>query len=233
LLVAGMVGFVGLSTGIAQHGDSRLTAPVGREVPAETSHARCCTRVLRWLVGARRAWPTGPERWIPSTRNGRYRGMRRKKFSECAVLCRYGRTNFFGPSTPDEPCAISDQPAESTGPRLGAGFQDAAHEARGRSSPASLDLVDVCPSGRRGRAAWSLPCGWPWHLGSAAEDGRAAAARRTPLEVVWKIITGSSSMAAKRGRDHAPTDLSARRRTEHRRQARLLPGAGRPTAAAR
>jgi hypothetical protein len=59
LLVAGMVGLAGLSTGIAQHGDSRLTAPVGREVPAETSHARCCARVLRWLVGARRACPTG------------------------------------------------------------------------------------------------------------------------------------------------------------------------------
>src|SRR5829696_9524520 len=51
------------------------------------------------------------------------------------VCCDMAGRTFFGPSTPDGPCAISAQPAESTGPRLGAGFQDAAREARGRSSP--------------------------------------------------------------------------------------------------
>ena len=40
---------------------------------------------------------------------------------------------FFGPSTPAVPCASRNPPAESAGPRLGAGFQDAAREARDRS----------------------------------------------------------------------------------------------------
>jgi hypothetical protein len=40
---------------------------------------------------------------------------------------------FFGPSTPDGPCASRNSPAGSAGPRLAAGFQDAACEARGRS----------------------------------------------------------------------------------------------------
>jgi len=41
----------------------------------------------------------------------------------------------------------------------------AAREARGRSSPARRSLVDVCPSGRRARAAWSLPMRAVRHLG--------------------------------------------------------------------
>jgi tRNA (Thr-GGU) A37 N-methylase len=39
-------------------------------------------------------------------------------------------------------------------------------------------LVDVCPSGRRGRVAWSLPMRAVRQLGSAAGGGHAWAARR-------------------------------------------------------
>ena len=41
---------------------------------------------------------------------------------------------FLGPSTPAVPCASRNPPAESAGPRLGAGFPGAARVARGRSS---------------------------------------------------------------------------------------------------
>ena len=50
-----------------------------------------------WAVPEGRG-PTGAERWIPSTRNGRCRGRRRKKFTESAVASsRHGWTNFIRP----------------------------------------------------------------------------------------------------------------------------------------
>jgi len=117
-----------------------------------------------WRMGFSAGWavpegrgPTGAERWIPSTRNGRCRGTRRKSSTRVLWCGDMAGWTLFGASTPDGPCAISGQPAESIGPRLGAGFQEAAREARGRSSPARRYLVDVCPSGRRGCAAWGLP----------------------------------------------------------------------------
>jgi hypothetical protein len=107
----------------------------------QAPHKGCARPCSAWGLSA--GWPvpegrgpTGPERWIPSARNGWCRGIRRKKFTECAVIRVYmARRTFFGPSTLDGPRAISGQPAESTGPRLGAGFQDAARAARGRSLP--------------------------------------------------------------------------------------------------
>ena len=84
------------------------------------------------LVGCWSSPPWG-EHGFRSTRNGRGRGTGRKKFIELLTTSNGVERTFFGPSTPDRPCARRNPPAESAGPRLGAGFQDAAREARGRS----------------------------------------------------------------------------------------------------
>jgi 2-hydroxycyclohexanecarboxyl-CoA dehydrogenase len=52
---------------------------------------------------------------------------------ELTVAERTCRVNFLRPFDTGRAVCYSDQPAESAGPRLGAGFQDAARKARGRS----------------------------------------------------------------------------------------------------
>jgi hypothetical protein len=69
----------------------------------------------------------------PSTsRIGHPERQSRSKLAHVPIAGRSKRT-FFGPSTPDGACASRNPPAESAGPRLGAGFPAAARGARGRS----------------------------------------------------------------------------------------------------
>jgi hypothetical protein len=98
------------------------------------SQANSGVGVLRWLVGARRAMPhRGRTLDMRRTERPVSRDKAQKVHAiDCGRMQSAVRT-FCGPLMPDGPCAISDQPAESAGPRLGAGFQDAAREARGRS----------------------------------------------------------------------------------------------------
>jgi hypothetical protein len=112
-----------IGTGVAHHGH--------RHSSSIAAAARCCAWVLRWLGGARRAWPHRGR--AVDTQHAERPVSRDKTKKVHRICCRVVSTwldeLLFGPSTPDGPCAISDQPAESTGPRLGAGFQDAAREA--------------------------------------------------------------------------------------------------------
>ena len=77
--------------------------------------------------------PNWGEHGFRSTRNGRGRGEGRKKFTELVTASKGAERTFFGPSTPDGPRASRNPPAESAGPRLGAGSQ--ARRAKREADP--------------------------------------------------------------------------------------------------
>jgi len=79
-----------IRTGVAHHGHRHSSSIAPLPAAAHGFSAG-------WAVPEGRG-PTGAERWIPSTRNGRCRGRRRKKFTESAVASsRHGWTNFIRP----------------------------------------------------------------------------------------------------------------------------------------
>jgi hypothetical protein len=67
-------------------------------------------------------------------------GLRRKKFTQLGCGECYEPCELFVAPRQRTGRVLFDQPAESAGPRLGAGFQGAARVARGRSRSAGLSV---------------------------------------------------------------------------------------------
>jgi hypothetical protein len=106
--------------------------------------------VLRWLGGARRAWPTGAERWIAQHAERPASRDQTKKVHRMPCSVGNGWTNFFGPRGRTDrvlfPTSQRNRPV-----RVLVGFQDAAREAE-------VDPCGYLAEAQVGVTSTGVPC---------------------------------------------------------------------------